>query len=261
MITFGGNTLTVGGAWLTEVDPLNPLGLPPYTLRCRFTSGYTPTQGTSRVQVSSSPNVWDITKDTLDAEYDGVTWSGLFYTYGHGTGCTQLLEVLGANATGVVNLQMVFHGCSNLTSVAPFDASDAVHCWGTFHDNVSLVNAPDLSLDSCRVAGSMFYGCTSLVNPPNLTNTSGIGTWASLFARCSSLSRVPLYDTGSGEYFGSMFFGCRNVASGAYELYQQVSQQPTVIAHDNMFTDCGIDTVTGLADLQRIPTSYGGLME
>jgi hypothetical protein len=33
-----------------------------------------------------------------------------------------------------------------------------------------------------------------------------------------------------------------------------------VIDHSSMFTDCGIDTVTGLADLQRIPTSYGGLM-
>lgn len=261
MITFGGNTLTVDGAWLTEVDPLNPLGLPPYTLRCRFTSGYTPTQGTSRVQVSSSPNVWDITKDTPDEIHGGVTWGGLFYNYGQGTGCTQLLEVLGANATGVVFMQMVFHGCSNLTSVAPFDASSTVSCWGMFHENTRLVNAPGLSLDSCYTVGSMFYQCSSLVNPPNLTNTSGIVDWGSTFSRCSSLGRVPLYGTSSAEYIGTMFSGCRNVASGAYELYQQVSQQPTVRSYGDMFTNCGIDTVTGLADLQRIPTSYGGLME
>ena len=39
--------------------------------------------------------------------------------------------------------------------------------------------------------------------------------------------------------------------NGAYELYQQVSQQPTVIDHGGMFTDCGIDTVTGLADCRE----------
>lgn len=260
-LTYGGSWLYIGGSSVSFVeDPYNPLHLPPYTLRCRFTNGYTPTQGTARVQVSSSPNIWDITKDTFSVDFNGVTWGGLFYDFNQYTGCAQLLEVLGANATGVVNMQGVFEDCSSLTSVVTFDASSARNCWGMFEDAASLVNAPDLSLDSCRTVGSMFYRCFSLVNPPNLTNTSGITTWAGLFSNCSSLNRVPLYDTSSGQYFGSMLHGCRNVAGGAYELYQQVSQQSTVINHLNTFKDCGADTVIGRHDLLRIPESWGGNM-
>ena len=29
----------------TPVDPYNPLGLPPFTIRCKFASGYTPKMG------------------------------------------------------------------------------------------------------------------------------------------------------------------------------------------------------------------------
>lgn len=37
MITYNGSALSIGGSWLDPpVDPYNPLGLPPFTMRMEF---------------------------------------------------------------------------------------------------------------------------------------------------------------------------------------------------------------------------------
>ena len=77
-------------------DPYNPLGLPPYTIRLKFRDGVTPSFyfGTG-VQVSSSPNVWDLTNQN-------TVWTGLC------SGQTDLLEVLGANSASVTDMRYMF---------------------------------------------------------------------------------------------------------------------------------------------------------
>lgn len=81
-------------------DPLNPLDLPPYTIRLKFVDDYTPVPwyGTCQ-QVSSSPNIWDMTW-----EYD--YWNGyLSYNYQN-----SLIEVLGANTTNIISMEYLFGG-------------------------------------------------------------------------------------------------------------------------------------------------------
>lgn len=219
--------------WLikaTPVDPYNPLGLPPFTIRCKFTSGYTPTQwiGDSRTLVDAGENVWDITKNSTD-------WTSLL-AYREG----KLLSVLGANTTGVTNMNSLFKNNSGrpsysvLTSVALFDTSSVTDMTSMFELAPYLLSAPLFDTSSCTSMKTMFDGC-------------------------SSITSVPLYDTSSCTDMRLMFRGCINVQSGALALYQQASSQSTPpSSYGNCFTNCGSNTVTGAAELAQIPSSWGG---
>ena len=180
----------------TPVDPLNPLGLPPFTIRAKFQSGKTPTIGDSQTLVDATENVWDIYKNSTD-------WSELFAR-------NYIIEVLGANTSGVTNMSYTFDRQSYLTSVALFDTSSVT---------------------------SMSY----------------------MFSQCSMLRTIPLFDTSSVTSMSYMFVACNYVESGALALYQQASTQATPPTyHLKTFTDCGLRTDTGAAELSQIPSSWGG---
>ena len=113
--TYDNKIMTVGGKWMEQPAQPGPgpgPSLPPYTIRLKFTEGVTPTfsKGTA-VQVSSSPNIWDLT-------YENTDWNNLLY------GQTDLLEVIGANTTGVTDMNGLFHGCRSLTSIPLFNTSN-----------------------------------------------------------------------------------------------------------------------------------------
>jgi surface protein len=181
-------------------DPLNPLDLPPFTLRLKFVDDYTPEPWAGViVQVSSSPNVWDYTV----VQY-GNSWRQLLmWAYGN------LIEVLGANSTNVTDMSEMFaYSNSNLTSVALFD-------------------------------------------------TSNVSSMSWMFNSCSSLTSIPLFDTSKVTQMDFAFNGCTNVQSGALALYQQAStQQYPPTNHLYTFSNCGINTQTGSAELAQIPDSW-----
>ena len=104
--------------WLikkAEADPYNPLNLPPYTIRVLYRVGATPnfSKGTG-VQVSQSPNIWDLT-------YNNTVWEGLLEDE------TLILEVLGANTSGVTNMSNMFKYCTSLTTAPLFDTSSVTN--------------------------------------------------------------------------------------------------------------------------------------
>ena len=106
-------------------DPLNPLGLPPFTIRIKFKSGYTPTMGDSQTLVDTDENVWDIYKNSTD-------WTSVFEKN------SKLVEVLGANTSSCTNMSYMFNYCTALTTVPLFDTS------------------------SCRNMEHMFDGCVNV---------------------------------------------------------------------------------------------------
>ena len=64
-------------------DPLNPLHLPPNTIRAKFSQRYEPTRiGDSQTLVDANENIWDIYIESND-------WTRLF------SQCNELLEILG----------------------------------------------------------------------------------------------------------------------------------------------------------------------
>lgn len=172
-------------------DPLNPLDLPEYTIRLKFTDGVTPTfdKGTA-VQVSASPNIWDLTTD------DGE-WVQILYKQ------TALLEVLGANATGVTNMNGVFYKCTALTTVPIFDTASVTNMGGMFSNCSSLTAIPLFNTERVTEMSGMFYNCTNVES----------GALA-FYQQVSSQSNPP-----SGHAVA--FTNCgSNTVSGAAELAQ-----------------------------------------
>ena len=209
----------------SPVDPLNPLGLPPYTIRVKLASGYTPSAqtGVTQTLVDATENIWDYYKNQNSSNFNS-----LFYLEGN------LLEVLGANTTGVTNMSNMFYNCTALTTVSLFDTSSVTDMHG------------------------MFSVCTALTEVP-LLDTSSATNMNSMFKSCSSLTEVPLLDTSSATSVDLMFHMCSSVESGALALYTQASSQinpPS--SHLWTFKDCGVNTQTGAAELAQIPSSWGG---
>lgn len=211
MITFDGNTLTVGGAWLNDsnsYDPYNPLNLPPYTIRCKFSAGYTPTMGDSQSLVDADENVWDIVK-TITSAYSG-NWSQLFF------GCTSLISVLGANSNGFggykKSISAMFRDCSNLVYVAPFDTSNAQWASQVFYGCSHLLEIPALPLGSATDLNCMLYNCSSLRTIPMLDTSSALD-FTGFVWNCSSLVEFPAINTSHATKMHQMFSGCSSLTS------------------------------------------------
>ena len=261
----------IGGTKVyASVDPYNPLRLPPYTIRLKFTDGVTPTfsKGTA-VQVSSSPNVWDLT-------YNNTDWKNLNSQH------TDIVEVLGANSTGVTNMtymfnyctsiatvplfdtrsvsdmSYMFNNCSSLTAVPLFNTSNVKDMTYMFNYCTLLTTVPLFDTSIVSNMSGMFRKCTSIATAP-LFDTRSVTSMTSMFSDCSSLTAVPLFNTNGAPTMNSMFYGCSAVQSGALALYQQVSTQAITPGHNtSTFKNCGINTVTGAAELAQIPSSWGG---
>ena len=151
--TFDNKVLTHDSKWLkkkAEVDPYNPLNLPPYTIRLLYNDGATPyfTMGTG-VQVSQSPNIWDLT-------YNNTVWESLLEEE------FDLLEVLGANTSGVTNMSYMFRDCASLTTAPLFDTSSVTNMSRMFVNCTSLTTAPLFDTSSVTNMSQMFEGCTNV---------------------------------------------------------------------------------------------------
>jgi len=172
------------------VDPLNPLGLPPYTIRVKYTDGSNPSGFGTKVQVSQSPNVWDITYETND-------WQGMLSSQ------ASLLEVLGANTTGVTNMTNMFYGCMTLTTIPLFDTSNVTNMSGMLFECMSLTNIPLLNTSKATNMQYMFANCTNVQS----------GALA-LYQQASSQANPP-------SNHNRTFMNCgRDTTTGAAELAQ-----------------------------------------
>ena len=247
-LAYGNNLLRMGNmtfGMLTPPEPPTPT-LPPYTIRMKFIDGVTPTfsKGTA-TQVTSSPNVWDLT-------YENNNWSLLIKSQ------TNLLEVIGANTVGVTNMSNMFYKCASITTVPLFNTSKATDMNNMFNGCTSLTSVPLFDTSNVTNMSSMFYKCASITTVP-LFNTSKATRMLSMFYNCSSLTSVPLFDTSKVKSMSQMLQNCYNVQSGALALYQQASTQATPPSqYTDAFKYCGRDTVTGAAELAQIPASWGG---
>lgn len=214
--------------WLTKkyIDPYNPLGLPANTVRVRTSNGNVPYKS-FRTSYNTATLVQG-TSDVYDVYKSGTSFGSLL------SGSNNVVEVLGANTTGITQMYGMFHDCSSLTSVQLFDTS-----------NVTTME-------------SMFLECSNLTSVP-LFDTSNVTNMNSMLNLCGQLTTIPLFDTSKATDMGYMFSGCTRVQSGALALYQQASTQTTPPSnHNNTFNNCGRDTTTGGAELAQIPSSWGG---
>lgn len=179
------------------VNNYNPLNLPEKTIRVKMQSGVVPYyyDGVTVVTpVTGQTDVYDITKND-------TSWYMLI-------GSRSVIEVLGANSTGVTSMRYMFDRCSTLTKVTLFD-------------------------------------------------TSSVTQSSYMFSNCDRLESIPLYDTSSIWNMDGMFYNCLGVKSGALALYQQASSQTNPpSSHTQTFYQCGKNTTTGAAELAQIPSGW-----
>lgn len=172
--------------------------------------------------------------------------------------CTSLVTVPIFDLTNVEYVGQMFAYCTSLTTAPFFDLSTVTDVYGMFENCSSLTTVPAYALDNCSSTGSMFAYCTSLTSVPQL-NLSNITDTGCMFSGCTAITSIPLLNLPNIESTSGMFQGCHNVQSGALALYQQLSTQAYPPQyHESTFENCGANTQTGLAELNQIPTSWGG---
>lgn len=93
-------------------------------------------------------------------------------------------------------------------------------------------------------------------------NMDNVETMDRSFFNCTSLTQIPS-TISFGSYVANvaqMFAGCTEVTGGALSLYNQLKDIATITNHSDTFKNCGANTQTGLAELQQIPLSWGGML-
>ena len=229
-------------------DPYNPLNLPPNTVRVRTSDGAAPKKNSNTSYETAT--LVEGTSDVYDVYKSGTDFYNLF-SYSN-----NVVEVLGANTTGITNMNSMFYYCTSLTTVALFDTSSVTDMYGMFHYCLALTSVPLFDTSSVTNMSYMFYNCNLLTTVP-LFDTSSVTSMGYTFNNCYSLTAVPLFNTSNVMFIDSMFLNCTKVQSGALALYQQASTQanPPEL-HTETFKNCGSETTTGAAELAQIPDDW-----
>lgn len=284
--------LARNGKMLTRLNGTRCFGsvTTPFSLLLEYEEGVDPgfgvyphTRGFG-VQVSESPNVWQFTLADPDWSYVKI---GEFSTASLLPSRGSIVRVLGGNTTGITNMEGLFYDAHNLVDVALFDTSTVTNMRYMFftcsklttiprfdtrnvsdflgfvemYNSVSsLTSFPYIDTSSATNTSHMFEGCWKLTSVP-LLDLSKVTNLANMFNRCSNLSSIPDFDISSATNMYAAFRYCYKVESGALSMYQKASSLSTPPRHDEMFLECGKDTVTGAAELAQIPKSWGGTLE
>lgn len=131
--------------------------------------------------------------------------------------------------------------------------------WAFTEDNkTSIIATGDMS--NVTTAENMFYYCEGLTSiPKNAFPNLTMGK--NMFFTCTSLTNIPENAFPSLTNGDSMFEDCEYVQRGALGLYNNWLVGGKVTTHSSTFANCGKETETGLAELNQIPWSWGGLAD
>lgn len=272
IVKYEGKWLNSDGTPTPPHPDYNPLNLPPNTFRVRTNDGRVPDGWyDTATKVSGTTDIYDVYRSGTDLE-DMFT--------GEALGTSNIVEVLGANTTGVTSMCSLFQYCNNLTTVALFDTSSVTDTRSMFYRCSSLTNVPLFDTSNVTLMSAMFYNCAVLASIP-LFDTSNVTDMQSMFSGCRAITSVPLFDTSNVTNMRYMFYqcldlrtvpllntsrvtnmdymfnGCIVVESGALALYQQASTQTNPpSSHTETFKNCGLTTQTGSAELAQIPGDW-----
>lgn len=192
---------------------------------------------------------WDCASLTSVALFDTsnvTTMLGMFCE------CDSLTTVPLFDTHNVTNMHQMFMYCPLLTSVPLFDTINVTDMGYMFHECDSLTTVPLFDTRNVTDMEYMFYDCDSLTTLP-LFNTHNVSETTEMCIGCSALTAIPLFDTTNMDHMNYMFDGCINVQTGALALFQQASTQANPPNyHMDTFRECGINTITGAAELEQI---------
>jgi len=231
--TTNGTVWSYNGTIVTSlVDSENPQGIPPSTIRLKFSDPtYNPSTHTFYVldtpaniswrQVSSEPNVWDGYYPPYAAGYY-TSWQSMFQSEFNDH--TNLVEIVGANLQGVYRATQLFANCSSLISVASFDFGSAIECQGMFKNCTNLRTVGDIGIHGDdRYSGTshtgtpgvfeMFEKCSSLTTIGNVT-LDHVTSLENLFYNCSGLTSIGTIYAPEAVNLHNTFGNCESLANG-----------------------------------------------
>lgn len=226
----------------SEPDPYNPLNLPPYTIRLKYSADVTPTfeKGTGTL-IDQIENIWDLT-------YENSDWSYLLGDYKHHS----LISVLGANTTDVTNMSYMFYYCDNLVGNMPlFDTSkvtnmDYMFMWAPISSipkyNTSNVTSMNHTFQNTDITAVPYFDTSNVTSMSNLfinaeissiplLDTHNVVDMSYMLAQ-THITSYPSFDTSNVTSMHRMFNGCLNLK---YASYMDTSK---VIYAEDMFYWC-----------------------
>ena len=181
------------------------------------------------------------------------------YMYGLFLDCESLEKAPELETYNVTSMDSMFRGCKSLKEVPHYNTHNVQTLYGMFDGCESLEYVPKFDTSNAETIFAMFRNCKSLKEIP-FFDTSNVVTFGESFKNCQSLKEIPNLDTSKAESVEVMFYGCINVERGASEFYNKLSTQITQsMFFGNCFKDCGVNTISGIGDLTKIPASWGGL--
>ena len=179
-------------------------------------------------------NLWtwqDLSSNWIGKFYDSTTQVGTFVDP------TNLVDIIAAGDTSsVTTIKQMFTRNTSLNSICLFDTSSVVD-FSSFVSHTGIFELPLFDTSHATTINSIAYDCKNLLSVP-LLNTSSI-----------------TYSNG----IAVAFYDCINVESGAYELYKQLQSQTFTGGVYLPFSNCGNNKLTGISDLLKIPSEWGGL--
>lgn len=195
MINYGNSVIiSPAGYWLKTIDPYNPLNLPANTVRVRTSDGNPPTKGSATYELATLVTG---TTDVYDVYKGGTAFTRLLYQ------SSNVVEVLGANTTGITSMNSMFYWCPSLTTVPLFDTSKVTDMTYMFYYCISLRSVPLLDTSSVTYMSQTFRACYNIES----------GALA-LYQQASSQANPP-------SVHNSCFTNCgKNTVTGAAELAQ-----------------------------------------
>ena len=191
--------------WLTKkvFDPYNPLNLPPNTIRVRTSDGNAPVKTsatyTSATLVTGTTDVYDVYKS-------GTSFNSLLkYS-------SNVVEVLGANTTGISDMSEMFGHCDYLTTVQLFNTSSVTTMYAMFASCASLTSVPLFDTSSVTNMDMMFFYCYKIetgalalyqqastqTNPPSSHSDTFTDCGAATTTGAAELAQIPSSWGGTG---------------------------------------------------------------
>lgn len=158
ILSFDNKLMKIGNGLLgpaepapTPVDPLNPLNLPQYTIRVKMKSGSSSPSvpGATVTAVQGQTDVYDI------YGYRNGDWGGLLSS-------VNVVEVLGANSTGITAMDNMLSYCTYLTTVQLFDTSSVTNMSSMFNYCTALTAIPLFDTSSVTNMNDTFNNCTNV---------------------------------------------------------------------------------------------------
>ena len=169
------------------------------------------------------------------------------------TQCFKLKAVNFTDTSKVEDMSVMFQACWELPRIPNMNTASLTNAAYMFNDCRALKTVPLFDMSKVTNIRSIFDWCDALETVPRF-NFSSVTFALGAFNHCEKLRNIPAFNFASLGDASYTFNGCYSVESGILDMYNSLKDRVT--QHSETFNNCGINTVTGAAELAQIPDDW-----